>query len=906
MTTKDTQQTEIVVDPTQLSPVDQVTDKAQQAEDFQPKIIAILDKIESNTSALLRRESIAGGKTSVQAPSSSKTATNTVLDRYQSSTNKALIGQVVTSTDTTLSQGNVATRSANKTQAHALAGENKTPDTSIQQSKHEQSHKELTHEQRSAISKQRSNASVIEQQDQKSEQSNQIADVTSASSTDKVSQKDQADHQTLSHDKQSPQSSVDVAPTGQNKRKPDARTKQEPTPVKQAVPISNNETASQGEAPSATASQQAQEEQKEKRERSGLLKTVGDVFKKAAEEREELEAGDTATDAAGSAMGGSLWEAAKEVKEATDDVKNSSLGQKIIEKVTGKKSDEDEESDTSTPKEAVAKENKKGPVRDERGRFIKQSEATSVVNQRKEDTHKTLNQYQSNTNKQSEGSENTLSQKDRETHATASAQNIDGHSNSKVPTESKSTHVVLDRYQTNTHNERDRTTEKQTNTSHIPERSEQTHREVSSHKQASVTSANVVKEREQVRSNEAIADRLDEQVELSQDQHKELIKTIEKKEFGGESGGSLMDSVSDLTDMFGGGDGKEKGGSKRGRGKGRKGRLGSLFDRLKGTKSASATNASALKSAPTSRLGKVAQGVKNATGSLANTGVGKAAGGALKTVGSVASRAAAPVAALATGYFKYNEVKDREDLTGSQKAVQVGATTAGSLGGASAGAAMGAAMGSVVPVVGTLIGGLLGAAVGGWLGSKGGDVVGEAVSDRMEGTDGKTRAEREAEALQSAEKSSESATTNTDNTDNSELTTNNNESAQALATNSKDQMHSTNASAAISSQASETTVMPEQLKATLPEISPSKAALHQATTKETRTEKTETVAKIDEKKLGKAIVDAMNKSQQQSGVSAGSSGPRYAASQSKSASVPAPIKTEFEDKTLVLMAHDRI
>ncbi|MFA0125952.1 hypothetical protein AB4400_31800, partial [Vibrio sp. 10N.261.48.A2] len=92
--------------------------------------------------------------------------------------------------------------------------------------------------------------------------------------------------------------------------------------------------------------------------------------------------------------------------------------------------------------------------------------------------------------------------------------------------------------------------------------------------------------------------------------------------------------------------------------------LGSLLDRFKGSKASVASrNATALKSAPTTKLGRVAQGVKTATGSLANTGVGKAAGGALKTVGSVASRAAAPVAALATGYFKYNEVKDREDLT---------------------------------------------------------------------------------------------------------------------------------------------------------------------------------------------------------------------------------------------------
>ncbi|MEJ3629757.1 hypothetical protein [Vibrio vulnificus] len=822
MTIKETQLAEIVVEPKTLSPVAQVTDATQQEEDCQPKILAILDKIESNTSALLRRAPLAGDSTVVQS-FTHQNNTDSVSKRHQSNT------QQVFNASSEAAQRPVS-RQAEK------APESGRPHQALP----------VMHKATERDSQAWSVQAIDKQAERVHEQNNTYTAITTP-----VHKKETKPH----HAKPSTSPATESRLASTQKQREIHRYELQ-TPTESVVSTANQY---QGNAPddkgSVTASQQAQEEQKEKREQSGLLATVGNVLKKAVEEREELEAGDTATDAAGSAMGGSLWEAAKEVKEATDDIKNSSLGQKVLEKVTGKKADsseaDDKERNDASSKAAASKETSHSPVRDDKGRFIKRAEAQalsypapSLEVERKSDTHKTLNEYQYNTkskDKSRQGEDHKQSESDRQS------------------------------------------------------------REVSTHDQTSVTSANVVREREQTRSNEAIADRLDEQYDLSQDQHKELIKTIDKKEFGGEGGGSLMDSVSELSDMFGGGDGKEKGGGKRRRDRGRKGRLGSLIDRFKGSKGA-AGNASALKGAPTTRLGRVAQGVKNATGTLANSSVGKVAGGALKTVGSVASRAAAPVAALATGYFKYNEVKDREDLTGSQKAVQVGATTAGSLGGASAGAAMGAAMGSVVPVVGTLIGGLLGAAVGGWLGSKGGDIVGEAISNRMKGTDGKTRAEREAETLQSTIQSSETVTTNGDKSD---LPAKSAESAQVTSISHQESSEQGAGSTHVM-QASEMAIMPEQLKVPLPEVSPSKSAMNQSTNKETHTEKTETVAKIDEKKLGKAIVDAMSKSQQQSGVSASASGHRYAATQSKSVPVTTPIKTEFEDKVLVLMAHDRI
>lgn len=981
MTIKETQQAEIVVDPKTLSPEQQVTDATQQEEDYQPKILAILDKIESNTSALLRREPLAGGSTLVQS-STHQNNTDSVSKKHQSNTQQVFNASSEAAQRPVSRQAEKVPESGRLHQA--LPATQKATERDSQARSEQAKHRltERDHEQNNTLTSRNSDvvrevqASDHSQRtgDNESQQRESETQVVIAGGESKPQETDsqpskapdagaKAGQQVES--KGNRQASVTPAlatPVQKKEQKPrhtapsvSPAAESKPTPaqkqreIERSDPqtstqsVASNDNQPQDNAPddkeSVTASQQAQEEQKEKRERSGLLKMVGDVFKKATEEREELEAGDTATDAAGSAMGGSLWEAAKEVKEATDDVKNSSLGQKVLEKVTGKKADsnesDDQARDDASSKEALAKDNPHGPVRDEKGRFIKRTEAQALSHpapplevEQKTDTHKALNEYQHNTkrkdeSRQSEGHSRAVDESSDRNH-TATVQAQQQTANSKEA----SSHTATDNRQDSTHddsreeirgNNRElqdnhrqtdqssdsrsidtyRVLDKHQNNTHKQSESDRQSREVGTHNQTSVTSANVVREREQTRSNEAIADRLDEQYNLSQDQHKELIKTIDKKEFGGEGGGSLMDSVSELSDMFGGGDSKEKGGGKRRRG--RKGRLGSLIDRFKGGKGA-AGNASALKGAPTTRLGRVAQGVKNATGTLANSGVGKAAGGALKTVGSVASRAAAPVAALATGYFKYNEVKDREDLTGSQKAVQIGATTAGSLGGASAGAAMGAAMGSVVPVVGTLVGGLLGAAVGGWLGSKGGDIVGEAVSDKMEGTDGKTRAEREAETLQSTTESSEAVTTNGDK---SELSTKNAESAQVVAT-SRTESSAQEAGAVHTLQASEAAVMPEQLKAPLPEISPSKAAMSQTNNKETHTEKTETVAKIDEKKLGKAIVDAMSKAQQQSGVSASASGPRYAASQSKSASVPTPIKTEFEDKTLVLMAHDRI
>jgi hypothetical protein len=130
------------------------------------------------------------------------------------------------------------------------------------------------------------------------------------------------------------------------------------------------------------------------------------------------------------------------------------------------------------------------------------------------------------------------------------------------------------------------------------------------------------------------------------------------------------------------------------------------------------------------RLERKLLGKKGRAGRVAKTRLGRAGQAVGRVLRSPLARAGGGI--LAGGIAaatKWWDVKDRDDLSTGQKAVQVGATGVGGAGGALGGAAAGAAIGSVVPVIGTAIGGLVGAAVGGWLGSKGGEMIGQKISD---------------------------------------------------------------------------------------------------------------------------------------------------------------------------------
>ncbi|HHC6562991.1 TPA: hypothetical protein ACN36J_004200, partial [Vibrio parahaemolyticus] len=450
MTIKETQQAEIVVDPKTLSPEQQVTDATQQEEDYQPKILAILDKIESNTSALLRREPLAGGSTLIQS-STHQNNTDSVSKKHQSNTQQVFNANSEAAQRPVSRQAEKVPESGRLHQA--LPATQKATERDSQARSEQAKHRltERDHEQNNTLTSRNSDV-VREVQasdhtqrtgDNESQQRESETQVVIAGGESKPQETGsqpskapdagaKAGQQVESKDNRQASVTPALATPVQKKEQkprhtapsvsPAAESKPTPAQKQREIERSDPQTSTQSVAStdnqpqdnapddkgSVTASQQAQEEQKEKRERSGLLKTVGDVFKKATEEREELEAGDTATDAAGSAMGGSLWEAAKEVKEATDDVKNSSLGQKVLEKVTGKKADsneaDDQARDDASSKEALAKDNPHGPVRDEKGRFIKRAEAQALSHpapplevEQKTDTHKALNEYQDNT-----------------------------------------------------------------------------------------------------------------------------------------------------------------------------------------------------------------------------------------------------------------------------------------------------------------------------------------------------------------------------------------------------------------------------------------------------------------------------------------------------------------------------
>lgn len=104
----------------------------------------------------------------------------------------------------------------------------------------------------------------------------------------------------------------------------------------------------------------------------------------------------------------------------------------------------------------------------------------------------------------------------------------------------------------------------------------------------------------------------------------------------------------------------------------------------------------------------------------------------MKIGGKILSKVAAPLTAALSGYTKYEELKDRKDLTTGQKATQVGTTTVGAGAGTMGGAAAGAALGTLLlPGVGTVLGGLIGGVAGALTGGKVGEIVGEGVSDMM-------------------------------------------------------------------------------------------------------------------------------------------------------------------------------
>jgi|GEM_PF-6622376 len=224
---------------------------------------------------------------------------------------------------------------------------------------------------------------------------------------------------------------------------------------------------------------------------------------------------------------------------------------------------------------------------------------------------------------------------------------------------------------------------------------------------------------DKVKSDDVIKGKVEEKDDIKGelDEQTSLLKEIADKDFGGGASSSILD---DLTDFSGSSKGK-------GRKKGKRGRIGRAFDKLK-SKSPKLAKVSGF-------LGTGVDKVKGLFGRGAASGAAQSAGAgskALNFAGKALSKLAVPLVVATAGFTKHQELKEREDLSDNQKNTVTASTAVGAGGGALAGAAAGAAVGSLVPFVGTLIGGLIGGALGAWAGSEGGSMAGEAVASMME------------------------------------------------------------------------------------------------------------------------------------------------------------------------------
>ncbi len=1016
----------------QLQHLDTINEEQAVPDELQPKILSILGKIEANTSALLRQSVTlpASHRTvstrtaqinNYQAPNQYKIDTQSVSNKHQIDIRQS---SSAASKSDPVNVSVVNAKVANKSERTVTVQEKQTPSVTLPGTQAGGSH---------SVALTLPTATVAPSKPQK-RTSPEPENITTNSAQDNTNKQVLPRHvkSNKPKSKSDQQQAPDRDSTAPNKVTP----KEQPSPI---LPRGVPEQNSSSDTPSS--SQQAQNAQREQREQKSFLDRIGSAFQAVTSKSEEMandESEGKAKDAAGSAIGGSLWDAALEVKELADDVSNSSIGQKVIGKVKPPKDKEDEDGDQRDPVDThvrgkdgrfLSREERQKRVSETASRnepvtldsqISEQSNATAntepkhapsaiisathqeeavasshkqseshISSSDKDETRSTKTHHdheQSNTNqvskeyqlntsdvatdkarhsqseqvaigsksehssvsdqhqdvqsaKSSSISEETAgakeavasSRKQSESHITSSDKDETRSTKTHHDHEQSNTNQVSKEYQLNTsdaatdkahHSQSEQVaigsksehssvsdqyqdvksieSKNSSNQSDIKEILNQyqpntTNKQItpelkaSSNESAQAGSALVAMERDKDKQTDSITDRLDEQVLATNKNHKELVKTIKQKSFGGSEESSMADS---LFDMLGGESNSDKKGPRKGpKGSSKRSRIGRMVDKVK-----SKIPVPDFISKQGGKFSKVSEGVKNAISTtkstISNSAIGntvkaggKIAGGALKSVGSVASKAAAPIAALTAGYFKYDEIKNRDDLTGGQKAIQVGATTAGSMGGASAGMMAGAAMGSVVPVVGTIIGGLLGAALGGWLGSKGGDIVGEAITDQMKGTDGFTKAARENIQTSATEKTASIPTIVT--TSSSIKESNNSDVKQQEIKNHAVQE-----------------VSAEQLKVTLPEIPKSQQQINPINKPQPIKEITGT--EIDYKKMGKVFEDALNKTQQSNVAASASSGHYGGSNRTQQSSSNQQINTEFDDKTLVLMAHDRI
>lgn len=265
------------------------------------------------------------------------------------------------------------------------------------------------------------------------------------------------------------------------------------------------------------------------------------------------------------------------------------------------------------------------------------------------------------------------------------------------------------------------------------------------------------RERQQQDNNhhDDLTEELEALAKTNEDGFEEVVEEIKRIPGGG--GTSIIPTRNPF--RRGGGAGGARGGAA---GSASRGRVGRLWDRMRGKTPAPAGGAGAPSPANTGRMARMWQGAKGmlgigAAGSALAGGAG-GGGGALNAVkgwggkllggGSrLLGAAAAPITAALAYSGTQNELAERSDLTQAQKTTTAAATGVGAGGGALAGAGggamAGALAGSVVPVIGTgvgaLVGGLIGGALGAWGGEKAGRAVGDAVAGTMDSVEEEAR-----------------------------------------------------------------------------------------------------------------------------------------------------------------------
>ncbi|MCD9516990.1 hypothetical protein, partial [Photobacterium carnosum] len=364
----------VVINNEQLQHLDTINEEQTVPDELQPKILSILGKIEANTSALLRQ--------SVTLPASHRTvSTRTAqINNYQAPNQYKIDTQSVSNKhQIDIRQSSSAASKADPVNVSVVNAKvaNKSERT-LPGTQAGGSH--------SSVALTLPTATVAPSKPQKRTSPEPAAENITTNSAQDNTNKQVLPRHVKSNNKPKSKADQQQAPDRDSTAPNKVTPKEQPSP---SLPRGVPEQNSSSDTPSS--SQQAQNAQREQREQKSFLGRIGSAFQAVTSKSEEMandESEGKAKDAAGSAIGGSLWDAALEVKELADDVSNSSIGQKVIGKVKPPKDKEDEDGDQHDPVDT--------PVRGKDGRFLSREERHETASRNEQVTLESQISEQSN------------------------------------------------------------------------------------------------------------------------------------------------------------------------------------------------------------------------------------------------------------------------------------------------------------------------------------------------------------------------------------------------------------------------------------------------------------------------------------------------------------------------------